>query len=179
MPVHGLAHAAHLPPIDVDYIVGTSPSLETAFPERVKITSTSTCEPYKAITLRDVLVEVLRDGFERPLKLIDTVMATIMSIFGGGDLDIICIGPTMQARGLEKGLQSAGVQYTLTRKAELRDQSNLRGGSGLIAVVGMAGRFPQSEDIKSFWELILKGTDAHTTVSVDTIRLQSALLTCL
>jgi hypothetical protein len=165
MPVHGLGHAPHLQPIDVDYILGDIPTLSREIPSRIKIISTSTCERYDANTIGGVLEGALRDGFDRPLRLIDTVMATLVAMYGHGDIDMTCIGPTIQLRSLEKGMQQAGIVYKTTKTAQVKERSHARSGSGRIAIVGMAGRLPQSDNVAEFWDLILKGTDTHVTVS--------------
>jgi amino acid adenylation domain-containing protein len=53
--------------------------------------------------------------------------------------------------------------------------SNSRPLTGLeIAVIGMAGRFPQAEDIDAFWQNVKNGVEAITFTTVEELREQGA-----
>ncbi|OQU97822.1 polyketide product template domain-containing protein isoform 2 [Cladophialophora immunda] len=169
IPIAVLAHAPHLPLMDYEWIMGNSPALEKPLPERISIISTSTCMPYTGRTLGAVLLEVLKDALDRPLRLVDCICATISRMYGGGDIDIIRVGPMAQTKFLEKVLQQMGMGYTLTMSPQLNADGahGIRGGSDKIAIVGMAGRFPQSNSVDELWRVILEGVETHTEIPPD------------
>lgn len=143
--------------------------LERPIPENLTIISTSTCAPYPGRTLRTVLLEGMRDASERPLRLVDTVTAAIQHMSGhGGEVHVVAAGPSLQAKGIEKTLAMCGLKCQ-TVSLESRTP---RAVSDRIAVVGMSGRFPQSDTIHEFWNLVLQGIDAHTEIPEDRFPLQ-------
>lgn len=168
-PIRGLAHASHLPPLDLEGCIGNSAMLDRPIPEHLTIMSTSTCAPHTGTTLRTVLIEGMRDASERPLRLVDTVTAALEHMSGrGGEVQIVTAGPSLQARGIDKTIAMCGLK-SQTISLESRAQRIV---SDRIAIVGMSGRFPQSDSIHEFWNLMLKGVDAHTEIPQDRFPLQ-------
>ena len=54
-------------------------------------------------------------------------------------------------------LQANGIEYEVGKPAMAPQNENSRGGSDLIAIVGMAGRFPGSDTVDGFWEDLMAG----------------------
>lgn len=173
-PIRGLAHVAHLPPLDLEGCIGDLPMLERPIPEHLTIMSTSTCAPYPGRTLRAVLLEGMRDASERPLRLVDTVTAAMEHMSRhGGEIHVVTAGPSLQARGMEKTIAMCGLECQMVslepRTTATRPRLAL---SDRIAIVGMSGRFPQSDTIHEFWNMILKGIDTHTEIPPDRFPVQ-------
>lgn len=170
-PIRGLAHVAHLPPLDLEGCIGDLAMLKRPIPAHLTIMSTSTCGPYPGRTLREVLLEGMRDASERPLRLVDTVSAAMehMSRHVGGEIHVVTAGPSSQARGMEKTIAMCGLECRMVSLEETRPRVV---PSDRIAIVGMSGRFPQSDTIHEFWDMILKGTDTHTEIPADRFPVQ-------
>lgn len=163
-PIRGLAHVSHLPEMDVESCIGNSPLLDRIIPENMAIMSTSACAPHTARSLRSLLLDGLRDACQRPLQLVETVIAALTHMtLHGGEVHTVTIGPSLQAKGIEKSLGQAGLKCHMVTLPP-RSQQVI---SGRIAIVGMSGRFPQSDSIHEFWNLILKGIDTHTEIPAD------------
>lgn len=168
-PIRGLAHVPHLPPLDLEGCISDFSMLDRPISENLTIMSTSTCAPYPGRTLRTVLLEGMRDASERPLRLVDTVTAAMQHMSAqGGRVQVVTAGPSLQARGLEKTIAMCGLECQVVSL----EPRLPRVVSDRIAVVGMSGRFPQSDSIHEFWNLVLKGIDAHTEIPQDRFPLQ-------
>ena len=81
-------------------------------------------------------------------------------------MEMTVVGPTAHAKSVQTALEEKNVSVSVT---DLLPDSNshvsTRDGSGLIAVVGMSGRFPGSESLQAFWESLKLGQDFHSEVS--------------
>lgn len=122
--------------------------------------------PFVAPDLHTLLYKMILDITQNTLRLTDTVQAVVSDLRGKGDVNLIVVGPTSHTSSLQNALQDADIKVLLTDHAEsLPPPSKLRGGSDLVAIVGMSGRFPGSENIQEFWETLQKGQDLHKKVS--------------
>ena len=160
-------HASHLPMLDMDKIIGNSPLLSTRYPTEARIISSSTSLPYVATDLRTLLYGMIPDITQNTLRLTSTVEALVSDISGnGGDVDLMVVGPTAHTRLVQGALQEADIKVNLILRAEVMPpQHDLRGGSDLVAIVGMSGRFPGSDNIYDFWQTLQNGSDLHEKVS--------------
>lgn len=84
------------------------------------------------------------------------------------EIHVVTAGPSLQAKSLEKTIAMCGLECQMVT-LEPRLPHTL---SDRIAIVGMSGRFPQSDSIHEFWNMILKGIDAHTEIPKDRFPLQ-------
>ena len=83
-------------------------------------------------------------------------------------------GPSDLTSSLISAVKSSGaIQVTatdhhswLTRERNVVS-SNIKGTDSDIAIVGMAGRFPDAADHEQFWDLLEKGLDVHRTIPTD------------
>ena len=81
-------------------------------------------------------------------------------------MDLSVIGPTAHANSVQAALEENKLNVKMTDSVEeLGSHVPTRRGSGLVAVVGMSGRFPGSESIHAFWESLQLGQDFHREVS--------------
>lgn len=122
--------------------------------------------PFVAPDLRTLLYQMILDVTQNTLRLTDTVQAVVSDLQGKGDVNLIVVGPTAHTSLVQNALQDADIKVILTGHAEASPAArNLRGGSDLVAIVGMSGRFPGSENIQGFWETLQRGQDLHKKVS--------------
>lgn len=159
-------HAAHLPLLDIKRIIGSSALLDAPVTSKAQIISSSTGMPFVAPDLRTLLCKMIMDVTQNTLHLTNTVQAVVSDFEGKGDVELIAVGPTAHTSLVQSALQDADIKVVLTRHAETSPPvCSLRGGSDQVAIVGMSGRFPGSDNIQEFWEALQKGQDLHKEVS--------------
>ena len=157
---YSAVHAAHLPMLDMDRIVGESAMLMTPLTKKVRIVSSSTCAPFVASDLGTLLYEMILDVAQNTLRLTDTVQTIVSDLRKVGEVDLVVLGPTAHTSLVQGALREKYINVNLISEPEAPvSTQDLRGGSDLIAVVGMSRRFPGSENVYDFWESIQKGTD--------------------
>lgn len=157
-------HAPHLCPVDNHRIVGDSPVLGAALPSKTCISS-STCAPFHASTLRELLYLAVTDVARNPLWLENSVKTLGSTFTDISEMALTVLGPTPHTPMVKQMLQQSVEKVHLGEGAKPRSaSSNTRGGSDLIAVVGMSGRFPHSDSLDEFWDILQAGTATHEEV---------------
>ncbi len=157
-------HAPHLYPVDNHSIVGDSPILDIALPSKTAISS-STCAPFDASTLRELLHLAIMDVVGNPLWLESSVKTLGLTFKETSEMTLTTLGPTPHTPMVKQMLEQSVEKVHLGEGAKARSAySNARGGSDLIAVVGMSGRFPQSDSLDEFWDILEAGTAMHQEV---------------
>lgn len=157
-------HAPHLYPVDSSSIVGDSPVLDVALSFNTAISS-STCPHFEARTLRELLHCAVTDVAQSPLWLENSVEALCLTLEGTSEITLTTLGPTPHTPLVKQILQKRVKNIYLGERAKAGSaHSNARGGSDLVAVVGMSGRFPHSDSLDEFWDMLEAGTDTHEEV---------------
>ncbi|MCJ1313534.1 hypothetical protein MMC25_007213 [Agyrium rufum] len=163
LPITSAFHAPHLAKINADKIIGSS-ALFNAIPKSgAHVMSTSSGKPFSAATLNDLLRQIADDVLQIPLYWTKTVSNMAASI-GSSDVTLTTFGPTNAVKSLRRNLEQAGAKLAELASSDAQSQATPRGGSGAIAIIGMAGRFPGSETLEEFWEVLEKGKDLHTKI---------------
>ena len=177
VPVHGPFHAAHLHArSDIKNIL--SPELRKAYASaslKFPVHSSVTGKEIEASSPLDLLEKCLEEILLKPLRW-DNVLEECIA----GDLapiDAKCsvhaIGPTNLASSMVSALKMAGdVEVSVDDHTAWSSRPTTIPGIGKkvdskIAIVGMAGRFPDAADHEKFWELLVKGLDVHREVPAD------------
>lgn len=157
----GAVHAPHLPLLNADAIIGDSPIFLTPYPSKAKIVSTSSCLPYTANDMRSLLSQMIADIGRNTLRLTESVDFLLSNVSKETkEVDLIVVGPTAHTRVLQVALQDASFRVnTISEPSIPSPATDLRGGSGKVAIVGMSGRFPGSESIQEFWANLQMGVD--------------------
>ncbi|KAK2758262.1 polyketide synthase pks13 [Arachnomyces sp. PD_36] len=141
--IHALQHTLSISEADIDYIVGKSPLLDTPLLPGYKIWG-------------------LDEIFPRPLT---PTGALNDSLGTSRHIDIKIMGPSSHTAYLAKALQTAGREVSIHDDLSAKPPtSDSRDG---IAIIGMAGKGPGSDDLEEFWNVILKGLDLHKEVPPD------------
>ncbi|MCJ1396229.1 hypothetical protein MMC18_009118 [Xylographa bjoerkii] len=165
LAAHTAVHAAHMPLPDLEKIVGNSSMLDVPFSTNVSIISTSTCKPFVASNCRQLLHLIIQDVTQNILYMEGTIRALVSGVIGKGDVQLTAVGPTPHTTLVQRALQSSGVTFHDTSPPKTSQAlEKTRGGSDLIAIVGMSGRFPGGNDISEFWETIKNGVDVHEQI---------------
>ncbi|CAD6579475.1 MAG: hypothetical protein ASARMPRED_009148 [Alectoria sarmentosa] len=160
VPVTGAFHALHLELPDIERIIGQSSILDLQVKQRTSIILGSGRELkgsdmlFKAL-MREALTEILRIPQD-----MSAMEDTLESGTRGMDSKIFLIGPanfTTRIKGIPRPTQfcrsAASSSRQLDQGLRPSDEEND------IAVVGMSGRFPGSDNLEEFWEILSQGRD--------------------
>ncbi|KAI0206833.1 thiolase-like protein [Astrocystis sublimbata] len=169
LPVASAAHAPHLPALDID-VTAVNPSYIWNMPlrEGASIMATDTCVPYRATTLGEVTQQIISTISGEPLMVDKTFTATALRLKKAGcAARLSVIGPSSHARSLTLALQDEGVDVDeLTWPVEALG-GRINPDHGAVAIVGMAGRFPDADNLDEFWDLLMEARTTHGKVPQD------------
>lgn len=180
IPVNGPYHAPHLhSTANIEQILrldGSDDSLllATSAPQYSVISPTSGA-PYTETTTRSLLISVVHDILNEPLqfgRILDGCVSKAQNHQSSKCL-VIPLGPTNAANTLATMLKThTDHDVTLRQSPSLAGSAALGGignhgnsGRCKLAIVGMAGRFPDAASHEKLWELLEKGLDVHREVS--------------
>lgn len=152
----GGVHMETLPEVDLGRILGSSVWLDCTPVLTATIISPYTCQPRQQQTLRGLLEEIIIDVGQRTLQLAASMNAAL-ELTQEEKLRVVMPGYTSHDVYFLKLLQKRGIKYSVMSHRDLSASTPSREGSGLVAVVGMSGRFPGSGDVNAFWEGLLEG----------------------
>ncbi|RYP30428.1 hypothetical protein DL767_006239 [Monosporascus sp. MG133] len=182
IPVFGPYHASHLhSSVDVEKLLRLNDeSATTALAEsspRSPIVSCVTGVPFPQTDTKALLVAVVHEILNEPLFFHRALSGSVNGArnFQGSRALIIPCGPTHAASTLANVLKSqTNLEVVLRSPPQISRESSARvignhGSTGKckLAIVGMAGRFPDSNSHEALWELLEKGIDAHRVVPAD------------
>ncbi|KAF9634982.1 LasS2 [Lasiodiplodia theobromae] len=156
-------HVLTVSQADLDYIVGTSAMLESPVLPDFKMWGMD--EPEATYTswgelLRAMAFQVL----SKPLD-ITKVVGQLVSWLGPRHLDVKVVGPSSHTPYLASALKSAGSTASLYNDNSL-EQTKLP-GPDRIAIVGVAGRGPDCNNIEEFWDVIMSKQDKCEEIPKD------------
>lgn len=164
LSLKGLSHAPHLPPVDINEILGASSVLRFAVREKVHVVSTSSSRPFEGQDLGSMLSEALVDITQRTQNLIGVSNYCILEFRSDKTVELVTIGPQSQAGGrLREDLEAGGVCFIIRQAIQLNTE-RVRDGSDLVAIIGMSSRLPGSEDVDSFWENLQAGLQFESEI---------------
>ena len=181
VPVYGPYHAPHLHKgVDIDQILYSKNSknsdLFSAYTLDLPLMSTSSGACFdKSLDAPKLFTAVIRDILTETLgirQIVDgcTKMAKEAKC---GDCNIIAFGPSTSRSLFAKAMESEpGFKVTLHEDlaAKLSEAPSAFGDAARtskkpkLAIVGMAGRFPNAADHEKFWDLLEAGLDVHKKV---------------
>ena len=169
--VHGPYHASHLHgKVDAAAILGSSTEVLDTFKTRIPIISTSTGSWFDIGTNSSELVtRIIHDVLEEPLNL-QRCLENINFPQNLGS-KVIPLGPIgssarfVNAVGSKLGADILSYSdFQNAPQKSLTKQSQVRSKKPKIAIVGIAGRFPNAADHEKFWDLLYAGLDVHRKV---------------
>jgi hypothetical protein len=152
----GGVHLPNLPELDLDEVVGSSPVLDVPITPKAMLWSPYSCKVRNAVTLRDLIRQVIPDITQSSLYLSDTIDKAVKGL-GQGSVKLVCVGYSPHLTSLQKSLQRERRETTVVQHFSVDSSSftSPRGGSDSIAIVGMSGRFPGSDNIHEYWKSLL------------------------
>ena len=149
---NGAVHTEYMPKFDIERVLGKSRLLNIPITSKARILSPASCKPYEHSTLRSLLHEIIVDIAHNILRISDTAEECIAGIAGDRPVFLTVAGPTGHLAAVQRSLKSKGLKYQLRQHRTHEDGIVTRGKSDLVAIVGMAGRFPGSETIEGYFE---------------------------
>ncbi|KAI0879113.1 polyketide synthase [Hypoxylon argillaceum] len=188
IPVYGPYHAPHLHgEVDIEQLLGlnddhVSAVLAGAVP-RSGVMSCVTGRNFSETDTKSLLKAVVHEILNEPLHFHKALNGSINEArhFTGSRILVIPCGPTQAASTLANLLRSeTKLEVVLRLPPQVSREGNAsrignHGSTGKckLAIVGIAGRFPDSESLEALWELLEKGIDAHRVIPADRFPVES------
>lgn len=132
---------------------------------------------------KSLLKAVVHEILNEPLHFHKALNGSINEArhFTGSRILVIPCGPTQAASTLANLLRSeTKLEVVLRLPPQVSREGNAsrignHGSTGKckLAIVGIAGRFPDSESLEALWELLEKGIDAHRVIPADRFPVES------
>lgn len=182
MPVYGPYHAPHLHgTVDIDQILPSTDSrlvkLLSTYKLALPLVSSSSGDCFEEdLDAPQVLTAVIKDMLSEPLKLHDIIAGCkdLLNASECRECEIVSLGPndseSMLARALNSGT-NAQVTLRINSPADILSEGLISTRHAprtsrrtKLAIVGMAGRFPNAADHEKFWDLLEAGLDVHRRV---------------
>lgn len=182
IPVYGPYHAPHLHEgLDIEQLLGLNDEGVTAVLAGAKpqcgIMSCVTGRNFTETDTKSLLKAVVHEILNEPLYFHRALNGSINEArhFTGSRILVIPCGPTQAASTLASLLRSeTKLEVVLRSPPQVSREGNAthignHGSTGKckLAIVGMAGRFPDSESVEALWDLLEKGIDAHRIIPAD------------
>lgn len=179
VPIHGPYHASHLHGgLDVEQILRysdhrTSQILDQ-YQSRLSIMSTSTGTWFvKDTSVKELLTAIIKNILSEPLRLHEVLNGCVKTVLASkySKCELTSCGPSNAASSFITALKSATAAEVVLQEDSLQSPSTLRLNQSprtsrkpKLAIVGMAGRFPDAANAEKFWELLNAGLDVHREV---------------
>ncbi|KAL6715593.1 hypothetical protein ACLMJK_006554 [Lecanora helva] len=167
LPIAAPFHAAHLPRPNIDWIIGTSTQLNERVKKKHRLISPSSAHFDTHHDLRAILRDGIIEITNRSMNLIEMIDRLVLEL-KQRDTEILPIGPANFSQHFGKALDEANVRTSIINASNMGPSPSFyRSGSGDIAVIGFAGRFPGSDTLHEYWENLEKGRDLHQSIPKD------------
>ena len=164
LPIYGLFHASHLLLPDVYAIVGRSDLFDRPVRDHRRLLHPRFQNDTDVPSLGELLVRAVSDIFRTPLD-IDDDMRDILRRTQGRNVHLISVGPARMSH-LEHALTPTSVHRFGSRTMRSRESRvHSPNYEKSIAVVGMAGRFPDAQNVDELWQVLIENRDLHRIVS--------------
>ena len=160
IPLFAAYHATHLGQVDIDQIVGHSSLLDLQLAQNAQLFSTSSGMQYNAKSLLELLHMIVDDILRLPLH-IKTTIDSSLSTLSTDQIILHVLGPASSDFLVRQELRNAMIAVTDHSEAARKPFSQTDTPSEAIAIVGMSGRFPGSQNLKEFWQVLEQGKDLH------------------
>ncbi|RYP11137.1 hypothetical protein DL765_007886 [Monosporascus sp. GIB2] len=164
LPAFGAVHAGHLAAPEFDELVTGSPLLNKSIKPSYKLISGSKYAPFASSTLKDLLSQIMLDIFQN-----STNPARVFEVGGsylqkGKEISLYMLGATSYLVSLRRSLHVQGFEVALKTNAPSLQPSELRGGSGSVAIIGMSGQFPGAASVDEMWEILMRREELHRKI---------------
>ena len=168
-PSKCLMYGSHLPPVDTAKVLCVSPVRETCTIQRPLYSAHSPAGPLSAGTFGELLCLTVSEIAHKSMQVEETfrTVATALQKTGKSEVVLTTVGSTWDASTFQDILnqhdQSVRIGELLPCPKPFGDDlSSIP--SDAIAVVGMSGRFPESDTLDELWRLLETGTTTHQEI---------------
>lgn len=171
MAIHALHHSLTLTAAELDSVVGDSPLLDRPMCSN-NSNNTTTTTTWR-FTVRAACEAILC----RPFNIVDEVKARVAKV-SATSVVLNVVGPSPHDSFVRDQFRATGKTVTVTYEHQAQappppsfSSSSLPPSSSSsphkIAIVGMAGRAPSSDDLADFWRIVITGQDVHKEIPAD------------
>lgn len=181
--IRAMQHTLDVTEADIDYVVGSSPLLSTPLRSGYKLWALAGDDVNATYSNWGHLLRVAAlQTLSQRLNLVKTMGKLSAHLGTSQHIDVKMMGPSGHApylvNVLKAGLGSltrhVSVDDDLAAHAQAQSQAQSTSSSltkgireGAIAVVGMSGKGPGSEDLEEFWNVVATGQDCHEEIPAD------------
>ncbi|KAL9609770.1 MAG: hypothetical protein Q9167_005482 [Letrouitia subvulpina] len=161
IPIYVPSHTSHLfTKADVNSILDTTSSNWTGYTAKIPVISSATGKLTWVGNFRALLERALSECLLEPLRW-DKITEEFPRLMQSRGTDSVALTPV--ATSADSTLASAlkgSVSVTVDQQnAADEDLSRRPCGKSKLAIVGMSGRFPESQSPEAFWDVLYKGLD--------------------
>lgn len=153
MAVHALHHSLNLTDAELDSVVGDSSLLDL---------------PLGSGTWRPIVRAACESILCKPFNIIDEVKTRAAKITSTSvDLNVIGVSP--HDKFVADQIKATGKDVVIRYEHQVPPTIPMSPSaeSGKVAIVGLAGRAPSSEDLSDFWRIVITGQDVHKEIPAD------------
>ncbi len=168
-PSKCLLYGSHLPPVDTAKVLCISSGREACIIQRSPYSVHSPAGSLSAGTFGELLRLTVSEISHKLMQVEETfrTVATALQKTGGSEVVLTTVGSTWDASTFQDILhhhdQSVHIgEFSPCPKPFGDDLSSIP--SDAIAVVGMSGRFPESDTLDELWSLLETGTTTHQEI---------------
>jgi iterative type I PKS product template protein len=155
------AHAPFMAGVDAEDVLGHSPLLDRPldWEKVVMVTPSGDCQPRRFGTLRELLCDIFEDILLRILLVDKTIESCVQRLDRSARVSVHEIGNTSHMPRVLETLAAVGLPYDVVPAYQPPPPGSTltRGTSDLVAIVGMSGRFPGSDNVDEFWHELMSG----------------------
>ncbi|KAK2057701.1 putative polyketide synthase, partial [Colletotrichum caudatum] len=163
----GCVHTPYLPRLDIDAILSECSKELLEWPldtkNKSRMANTDSFTYYDHSTLGGLLSKVIEDIAHNVLRLDGTLESCASRVKADGNTEnikVVVMGQNVHVPALTAALNNAAISHkvvTIRDNGQCGTVQSNRGQSGLIAIIGMSGRFPDNDTIQGFWDDLLDG----------------------
>ena len=168
-PTKCLLYGSHLPSVDIAKVLGASPLHEAHSVKRSLYSAHSPSSPLTQNTFGELLSLVFSEIAHKPVRVEETfrTVANALHESGSSETALITVGSTWDASVFQDALHQHDISVQTSGlppcpKPYGEDVNSI--SSDAIAVVGMSGRFPESDTLEELWNLLETGTTTHQEI---------------
>ncbi|KXH65978.1 beta-ketoacyl synthase domain-containing protein [Colletotrichum salicis] len=164
--IRSLQHAIPMTPADLDYVVGDATLVTSPLDSQHRVWGTD--DPSATYeTFGDLLRTAVSQSVSRPLDIVEVVTGMNKHLGSCRQVDIKVIGTSSHTSYLAAALKQPGRTITVQHEIGANQRTQQDIPSDRIAIVGMAGRGPGSDDLDEFWNVLMTGKDLHQEIPPD------------
>lgn len=169
VPSHCPMYGSHLPPVDVPQILGASTLHDAYTVQRPLYSAHSSPGPLSIETFGELLRFVVAEIAHKSMRIEDTARAVAAALQQTDSSEVVLttVGSTWDASVVQKVFEQHGQRVYVDQSTPLPKSSGENFSSispDAIAVVGMSGRFPESDTLDEFWRLLETGKTTHQEI---------------